>query len=379
MKFLYSHRTRAADGQWVHIEALTAALGARGHVVVMAGPDGAREKKLDAQDARGLKTLLPAPVYECAEYGYSFPAYARLMRAARAAAADLLYERYNLFFHAGVWAKRKLGLPMLLEVNAPLAEERAAHGGLALKKFARQSEAAIWRAADAVLPVSEALAERVRAAGVSPERIEVIHNGVGEDFLKPADAEPVRARYGLGGKLVLGFTGFVRDWHGLDRAVRFLAQTERGAIHLLIVGDGPARADLAALASELGVADRVHFTGIIQREVMPAYVAAFDIALQPAVVDYASPLKLFEYMAQGRPVLAPAQANIKEVLTDGEDALLFAEGGFDAALRALVESEELRQRLGGAARETLAGRDYTWAGNARRVEAIAERVKGTRP
>lgn len=380
MKFLYSHRTRAADGQRVHIVSMIHALKARGHEVYTAGrspivtaPTGG----LNANDERGLRSFLPAPVYECAEYGYSVPAFWRLMDAAKRTAPDILYERYNLFYMSGVWAKRRLGLPMMLEVNAPLAEERAVHDGLALKGFARRCEQAVWRAADMVLPVSGVLAERLRTAGVAEDRIEVIHNGVDDNFLTPADPSPVRARYGLEGKLVLGFTGFVRDWHGLDRAVRFLARPGRENVHLLIAGDGPARAGLEQLAAELGVGARAIFAGVVQRDAMPVHAAAFDIALQPAAVAYASPLKLFEYMAQGKAILAPDQANIREILTDGEDARLFADGGFETALAALADDASLRERLGAAARDTLIRRDFTWAGNARRVEAIAERLKGT--
>ncbi len=374
MKFLYSHRTRSADGQWVHISALTDAIAARGHDIVMCGPGDGMARALDAGSSGGLSALLPAPVYECAEYGYSFPAYRRLVRAARKSAPDILYERYNLFFHAGVWLKRKLGLPLILEINAPLAAERAAHGELSLKSMAKKSEAAIWRAADKVLPVTNALADHVRAAGVAEDKIEIIQNGVGEDFLMLADPAPVRTRYGLENKLVLGFTGFVREWHGVDRAIRFIAASPRKDLHLLIVGDGPARASLQKLAGELGVAEQVTFTGVVQREAMAAHVAAFDIALQPAVVEYASPLKLFEYMAQAKPVVAPASANIKEVLRAGEDGLLFENGGFEQALAQAVEDSDLRARLGAAARATLIRRDFTWAGNARRVEAIAQNL-----
>ena len=376
MKFLYSHRTRAADGQRVHIRALTHALEARGHEVVMCGPDADPLRQLDASSGRGLAGLLPAPVYECAEYGYSFPAHRRLAAAASVSTPDILYERYNLFFHAGAWLKRKTRLPFILEVNAPLAAERAEHGNLFFKRWARASERAIWREADIVLPVTNALAEYVRAAGVPEARIQVIQNGVDDDFLAPHDPAPVRAQYGLEGKLVLGFTGFVREWHGLDRAVRFLAQAPRDDLHLFIVGDGPARAGLERLAGELGVAERVAFAGVVQREAMAAHVAAFDIALQPAVVSYASPLKLFEYMAQGKPVIAPEGANIREVLTSGEDGLLFEEGGFERALAILISDADLCARLGAAAAETVKRRDYTWAGNARRVEEIAERLRG---
>ncbi len=374
MKLLYSHRTKSADGQWVHIQSLTAALVERGHDVAMAGPSVEPARRLDAKSSGGLKKLLPGPVYEAAEFAYSLPAYVRLARAATLEKPDVLYERYNLHFFAGAWLHRRTGIPFILEVNSPLADERAAHGNLALKSFARKSEAAIWRAADMVLPVTGALAEIVRKAGVAEHRIEVIQNGVDTTFLQAADPRRVRARYGIERKLVLGFSGFVRDWHGVDRAVRYLARAGRDDIHLLIVGDGPARSGLEGLARELNVAQHVTVTGVVQRSDMPEYVAAFDIALQPAVVDYASPLKLFEYMALGKPVLAPDSTNILEVLRDGENGLLFRGDGFDAALDVLVTDEGLRAKVGAAARETIEREDFTWSGNAGRVESIMTRL-----
>ena len=380
MRFLYSHRTRAADGQYVHIKALTDALAARGHEIFFAGPDDdAAGKALDAGSGGGLKKMLPKAVYECAEYGYSFPAYTRLKKRARAAAPDIIYERYNLFYHAGVWAKQRLGLPLILEINAPLAQERAQHGGLALKGLARKSEQAIWRAADMTLPVTDALADHVRAAGVPDERITVIQNGVGDDFLTPRDPHPIRERYGLHDKVVLGFTGFMRGWHGLDRAVRFIAESRRDDLHLLLVGDGPARAALEEMARDLGVAQKITITGVVQRDAIADHVAVFDIALQPASTDYASPLKLYEYMALGKAIVAPDQSNIQETVTDGESALLFAptDGrAFAAALASLVDDVEIRARLGDKARARLVSADYTWAGNAARVEKIAQLLVG---
>lgn len=379
MRFLYSHRTRSADGQYVHIRELTDALRARSHEIILSGPGQAQEKTLDAGSGRGLLGRLPAPVYELAEYGYSFSAFQRLSKFASAAKPDVLYERYNLFFHAGVWAARRAGLPLLLEVNAPLAEERARHGGLALKSFAHKSEAAIWCAADVVLPVTRVLADRVRAAGVPDNRIEVVQNGVSASFLTDRNPSKIRERYGLQERLILGFAGFVRDWHGVERAIRFLAAQDRADLYLLIVGDGPARPALMSLAVNLGVADRMTVTGVVQREEIPDYIAAFDIALQPAVVEYASPLKLFEYMALGKAIVAPSSANIGEILKDGEDALLFSlhdDSAFDNALAALVKDASLRARLGAAARESLIRRNLTWDGNAGRIETIAERLIG---
>jgi glycosyltransferase involved in cell wall biosynthesis len=380
MKFLYSHRTKSADGQYVHIRALTEALAARGHAVVMAGPDdaaaGEGPRKLDAAaGGGGMRSLLPKPVYELAELAYSAPAYARLARLAARERPDLLYERYNLFYHSGVRLARARRLPFILEVNAPLADERARYGGLAFPGFARASEGSIWRAADHVLPVTRVLARMVESTGVPAERITVIQNGVDQAFLGDVDARAIRERYGLQSKLVLGFTGFVRDWHGLDRIVRYLASAARKDLHFLVVGDGDARAALEKEAAALGVAGQVTFTGVVQREEVPAHVAAFDIALQPAVTPYASPLKLFEYMALGRAVIAPASDNIREVLTDGATALLVPQAddrALKAALDAAIADAALRARLGAAARASLDRQGLTWAENARRVESIAE-------
>lgn len=393
MKILYSHRTRSADGQYVHIRALTDALLARNHGLRIVGPEGVMMRATRALDVgtgsrrgqTGLKLpeiKLPKPLYELAEMGYSLPAALRLRGVVKDFAPDIIYERYNLFYHAGLWLKKTAQLPLVLEVNAPLREERARHGGLALKGLAQRSEAALWRGADVILPVTGVLAQKIIDSGVAPEKIHIIHNGVDSAFYEHPvaqdySASELRQRYNLGAKTVLGFTGFVRDWHGVERVLNFMANHHRHDLHLLLVGDGPARAALEHQAQALNLRDRFTVTGIVQRNEVPGLVALFDVALQPAVVDYASPLKLFEYMAMGKAILAPAAKNIEEVLTSGEDALLFDRNdaaSFDKNLAALVENETLRQRLGQAARATLEREDYTWAGNARRVEMIAEKL-----
>ncbi len=375
MKILYSHRTKSSDGQAVHIRSLTEALVRRGHQLSIVGPDeqSPSDRPLDAHAGIGLRRFLPAPVHELAEIAYSAPAYLRLENRARAFAPEILYERYNLFYHSGVRLARARSLPLLLEVNAPLAEERERHGNLALKSLAQASERSIWRAATRVLPVTRALADHVEAAGVSADRIDVIPNGVEDVFLRDHDPARVRARYGLNDKIVLGFTGFVRDWHGLDRVVAYLGQRRRPELALLIVGDGDARAALERQAADLGVADAVIFTGVVQRGEVPAHLAAFDVALQPAVTAYASPLKLFEYMAAGRTIIAPDRANIREVIDDSA-AILVPEtdvAALVAALDAVANDANLRVRLGAAARAALIRRGFTWDENARRVEAIA--------
>jgi glycosyltransferase involved in cell wall biosynthesis len=382
MRILFHHRIRSKDGQFVHLEELTRALEREGHEVLIVGPAAVQTEQFgsDAGIVDLLKRFLPRAVYEALEFAYSVPAYFRLMRAIRSFRPDVVYERYQLFFPTGVWATRRCRLPMLLEVNAPLLQERAKHsGGIALQQLASWSERYVWNGAAYCLPVTRVLADMVQATGVPDEHLKVIPNGI--DFSRFDGApgrDEAKARLGLQGRLVLGFVGFIRDWHGLERVLQYVAAHPEQNASVLLVGDGPARSDLEALAAQLGIRDRVQVTGIVQRDEVAQWLATFDIALQPDVTAYASPLKLFEYMYCGLPVIAPDTPNIREILADGENGLLFDRskaGDFERAMAQLIADESLRGRLGSAARQTILDRDLTWQGNARRVVELAEAAR----
>ncbi|HLI20741.1 MAG TPA: glycosyltransferase, partial [Stellaceae bacterium] len=314
-------------------------------------------------------------LYEALELGYNLPAFWRLCRAYRAFSPDVIYERYNLNLLAGLALAKLTRTPLLLEVNAPLAQERAEHsGGLHLHPLAWRIENALWRSADRVLPVSHALGALLLEAGVDPAHMAVIPNAIDPAAFDHIDPEAAKRALGLSGKLVLGFAGFMRGWHGLDAAIEALARPDvPRTLHLLLLGDGPARRAMEARAADLGIADRVSFTGIVSRAELARHVAAFDIALQPKAVAYASPLKLFDYMAAGKAIVAPDQANIRELVSHEKAALLFdpqhKSAMLDAILR-LARDAGLRRRLGAAARRQIDERGFTWRENARRVAAL---------
>jgi glycosyltransferase involved in cell wall biosynthesis len=374
VKILYHHRTRSKDGQYVHIEEMIRALREQGHEVIIVAPPSAETESFgsDAGLVASLKRYLPKWCYEVMELSYSLVAYRRLAKAVRDHKPDCLYERYNLFLPAGVWLARKYRLPMLLEINSPILEERSRYDGLSLARLARWSQAYAWRNADVVLPVTRVLGDIVQAYGVEPQRIVVIPNGINEErFAGAPDVQAAKRALGLEDSLVLGFTGFVRDWHGLDKVITMMAQDPPGARrHLLVVGDGPVRATLEQQARELGIASRVIFTGIVARDDVARYVAAFDIALQPAVVAYASPLKLFEYLALGKAIIGPAQPNLLEILRDGHNAVLFdpaSADGMAGAIGRLCADDALRSKVARNAHATIAEQKLTWGANARRV------------
>ena len=370
LRILYHHRTRSRDGQSIHIDEMIHALRHLGHDVYVIEP-----RRIEATAQSLESRVLPRAVYELAELCYSILEFGKLSYAALLYRPHVLYERANLFMLSGLWVSKIFGLRYLLEVNAPLAEERSRYGGLYWRRIAHWTERACWRAATFVLPVTQALATYVRRADVPSDRIVVTPNGVDPDIFYVRDTAKAKNALGLADKLVLGFVGYVRDWHGLDEIVNLLAQ--RPALKnvvLLVVGDGPARPGLEKQAADLGISDRVRFTGAMKHSLLPDLVAAFDVALQPKVTPYASPLKLFEYMAQGRAIVAPSCPNIEEILEDKVDAVLFSPDLPDdmgRAVEALLLDEDLRKRVGAAAARKIVERGLTWRGNAARVVALS--------
>jgi glycosyltransferase involved in cell wall biosynthesis len=372
LRILYSHRTQSRDGQSVHIEEIVTALRQLGHEVLVVGPsvyDKAAfggESKLVSM----IRRHLPAALNEFGELAYNLPAFLKLRRACLGFKPDLIYERYNLYFLAGALLRRARGIPLFLEVNSPICEERMRFGGLGLPRLARALQRWVWRAADRTFVVTEVLKSMAVAAGAAPERVIAVPNGIDPTMFS---AEPYRARPAA--TVTIGFIGFVREWHGLDEVIAGLAADPAAdRIRLVIVGDGPAKAALEQQALALGVAAQVHFFGLQQRAAIPDLIREFDIALQPRAVPYASPLKIFEYMACGRAIVAPDQPNIREILSDGETALLFdpdQPGALWRAIRRLADDPEQRERLGRAARDALDSRGFTWRHNAARIIAAA--------
>ena len=377
MKILYHHRTASRDGQSTHIQEMIAGLRSIGCEIEESAPSISED---DHSGGSGgwvgkLKACLPGSIYELAEVVYSFVAYRRLAEKISRFRPHGIYERYNLFLLAGIWAKKKYGIPLILEVNAPMALERRQYGGLSWPRLADWAERYVWKNADVVLPVTQVLADYIIAQGVSPDRVVVIPNGINEDHYRNLPTtEEAKLRLGLAGKLVIGFTGFVREWDRLDRIVRWIAsQPHEVGAHLLVIGDGPARAEIEACAACLGVSDRLSFTGVVKREEVPAIAMAFDIALQTALVPYASPLCLFEYLALAKAIVAPDQPNHHEILTDRVDAILYDpddDQGIEKALDALRNTPQLRAQVACEARRVIEHRRLTWKQHAAKVAGL---------
>lgn len=384
MKILYHHRTQAEDGQAVHIRSLIGAFRSLGHEVREEAlvprtvvKESAPSATGDERDAWPLMKYVPKFAREVAEYAYSLPAAKRLIRAHAQFGSDLIYERYAFGNTAGIRASKELGVPMVLEVNAPMVHELSRTRGLAFPRWARRVERRIFQSATRVSVVTSVLGDMVEEYGVPRERIVVTPNGVQMDLFDNPSRQAARADLGMSEVEgpVLGFVGYFREWHRLDMVMEALGKEGLTGAHLVLVGYGPAEQRLRRAAAQFGVGERVHFPGPRRHADIPGVLPAFDVGLVPAINAYASPLKLQEYMAAGLPTVAPDQANLREVLVHGENGLLFEPGNAEAliaSLRGLVRDADLRGRLGAAARRTILERDLTWDGIASRVIRAAE-------
>ena len=393
MKILYHHRTRADDGQAVHIRSLQRAFRDLGHEVEEVGlvqqggeqtpvdapteASGKTQQKEPSSSSWGWVSHLPKFLLELAEFGYSGLARRRILAKGRTFKPDFIYERYAFGNAGGLLAAARLGIPFILEVNSPLVDELDKTRGLSLKRAARRIELAVFRGATKVCVVTQVLGDILIGMGVDPDRILVTPNGVHTslfeyDQLGGRGACRSRARRDLGlpaapgpDELVLGFVGYFRDWHRLE------------GLRLVIIGEGPAGEALMAQANQLGVQGRVHFPGPRRHDQIPELLTAFDVALMPAINAYASALKLHEYMAASLPVIAPDQPNLHEVVTDGESAILVPSGdaaALESAVRSLVTDPDLRAKLGANAAQQIDKLGLTWRANGERVVNCAKQL-----
>jgi glycosyltransferase involved in cell wall biosynthesis len=372
MKILYHHRIASKDGQFVHVEELTNAFIEQGHELRFVAPSLNENSDFghDGGFVTKLKKLLPRSLYELLELSYSLWIFIKLVIAIKQFKPEFIYERYNLYQPAGIWASKLFNIPLILEVNAPLVYERKTYSGLSLVKFAKWIENYTWKNATHTLPVTDVLADHLRKVGVKEENITVIHNGVNQVFIDEMLAKPIDDNKK---EIVIGFTGFIHPWHGMDKAIRAIAEHKNLPLKLICVGDGNILPELKALAKELEIADKIEFAGLVTRDKVLDYVEQFDIALQPDVTAYASPLKMFEYMAVGSVISAPDCPNIREILSD-ETALFFEKGNQTSFIKQLVsaiENIDNMKTVRLSVKESVYNKCFIWQENSKIVIALA--------
>ena len=298
---------------------------------------------------------------------------------------DLCHEHNGLFSIGAALACRRLGLPYVLTFSADLFLERELVGrplrGLH-RRIAELEARFTYRLAGAILCVSEAAREHlIEHWEVPSEKIVVMPNGVDLDLFRPRPdaSHGLLESVGLSPQApVIAFVGGFQPWHGLEQLVAAFARVlvQVPDAQLLLVGDGRARPGVERAIAAHGVAGKVAITGFQPQDQVPAWLAAADICALPYPVLpkelWFSPLKLYEYMASGKAIVASRSGQIAEVIKDGYNGVLTPPGdvnGLAEALVGLLNDPEQIRRLGQAAREQ-AEQQHSWNRYVHRLETL---------
>lgn len=385
MKILYAaidQTVPGTKGGSVHVAAVAEGLAALGHDVAALVTPGS-----DAPRPSSVRWIAMPPPFGST--------HLRLARSGRIAALargirpDAIIERYHNFGGEAIRLAPKLGSVGMLEVNAPVIDHPGSAKALLDRALIvqpmRRWRERLCRTADVIVTPDPSILPR----GIPPERIRVLEWGADTDRFRP-DAASGAPHVDLRASTVAVFSGAFRSWHGainLVDAIKVLRARGQSAIGALFIGDGPELPRVKAAAAGI---DGIAFAGAVPHDRMPAMLASAHIGVAPfdpaahaplSLGFYWSPLKIFEYMATGLPVVAPAVDRLPALVANGREGLLYevplessahdrrrrhAEALADALLK--LSDPAVRAPLAAAARAR-AVRDYSWAAHCRALEA----------
>ena len=314
--------------------------------------------------------------------------YETAQRACESEPISYVYQRNVAFATSGFRLARDRNVPLVVEYNGSEVWMNRNWGQpLPYEPLAQRVEQANLRAADVVAVVSQSLKDELVQRKIEPDKIVVAPCAANPERFHPdICGAGVRQRLELDDAIVVGFVGSFGRWHGADVLAQAFASLSRAVtpparnMRLLLIGDGETRPSVNHILKNAGCRDLCRFAGQIPPDQVPAHLAACDILVSPQVENadgspfFGSPLKLFEYMAMGRAIVASDLGQIGEVLEDGQTGLLVRPGDPDALagkIALLVKDEPMRRALGSNARAAAVAR-HSWANH---VRAIRERLE----
>ncbi|BAZ50577.1 group 1 glycosyl transferase [Nostoc sp. NIES-4103] len=262
---------------------------------------------------------------------------------------DCVYE-YAATLQCLGWIFKRHGIPWILQTEALLFyEAKVERKALVLDSIAKWLEIWSYRECDVLACVSETLKEiLVSDFNIPPEKIVLVPNGVDTDFINPNQYQAKRIFPGF----TVGFIGSLYKWAGLDLLLEALSElrAENLDLSLVVVGDGSMKATWESYAQELGISDNVVFVGQVPWSEIPQYISGFDIGysgqmqLQMGKM-YLSPMKLYEYMGMGKPVIASAFEDAQRLICEDKTGFLFRSGDKEDLKRCLLKAYSKRDML----------------------------------
>lgn len=309
---------------------------------------------------------------------YHFRVIKKLKSCFRNIQIGVIYQRHSVFNASGVILASKFNVPLILEVNNSEVWAKKNWSRLFFEKLATKIENFALQNADVIGVVSEVTKNQIKDFCENESKIVINPNGVDpEKFSPDVDGNQIKKELKLENYFVVGFIGTFSRWHGVetlfDAAVKVIEQNDK--IKFLLIGDGNLKSNLELKTHQLGLDEKIIFTGIIPHDRAPEYLAACDVLVSPhlgfedGTKFFGSPTKLFEYMAMGKPIIASDLEQIGEIIQNEINGLKFSPGNVDQLVKCifrLFKDPELGARLGKKAREDVI-QNYTWKQNAYRV------------
>lgn len=356
MNILFHHRTRGRGAEGVHIRGVVKGLRQLdNHVDILSLPGAEPEteeakrtdekvkqvptKKSSFSILSDLTKHVPEFVFELFELAFNLIAVIRLRKTVKEKNITLIYERYSLFMFASVWWAKRHNLPIVLEINDSCQVQRVR--SLTFKKLAAKIESWIFKNATGLVFISTRFKEVAEQAYGDIANSVVSPNGADLDkfIIDETSGVALRSKLGIEDKIVLGYVGAFVHWHGIDWFVDLACQKlkETPELVLLLVGDGVAFEGIKNRVIEAGVESQVILPGKVPHHEVSTFLSAMDLGILPDSNDYGSPMKLFEFMAMGKGMIAPDFSPIAEVVKDNETSWLFPASDKQACIDKVFE------------------------------------------
>ncbi len=326
---------------------------------------------LKAQRRESVKTALRRAYREPRSYLINIPRFFSEYRILKKQQPDVLFSRHDYGNYANLLLAKMLGIPLVVEVDCPPTHEWChfyAQDALKFGDFSLKVELDYLKKADAVITQSTELSRYYIEKGVSADKITMIPNAADTNKIKPsqADEELVR-RFGLKGKIVVGWVGAGHAWTGIDVLIDAVYQVmpHFPDVYFMMIGTEKNMRFFREKFAKSDFADRIVLTGYVHNSEIPRYLSCMDIAIAPyPQLDffYASSMKLFEYMAAGKAIVATRIGQLAEVITEGENGFLYNADDaqeLSGKIKYLIEEKSLRAKLARAARAD-AEKEYNW-------------------
>ena len=403
MNILFHHRTRGKGAEGVHIRGVTKGLRDLGHQVSILSLPGAEpeatasstiqnENKASTKGAysatlpvtkkttsilgslANLTKYTPEFIFELFEIAFNLLSIFRLKKAVQQAQAKMIYERYSLFLFASVWWANKNNIPIVLEINdsSLVHRVRKLHFIALAKKF----EHWIFKNATGLVFISSEFQQiALKEFGdIAPSVVSPNAADLDAFILDDVKAKELRQKLNIDDKIVIGYVGAFVHWHGIDWFVDMIADKlkEHPNIVLLLIGDGVSYEPISNRVKQAGVENQVILTGRVNHNEVSTYLSAMDFGILPDSNNYGSPMKLFEFMAMAKGMVAPDFTPIADVVKDNKTSWLFPANNRQACIDktlAIANDKAAQQQVGKNARDFIES-ERQWKHNAQQLLSL---------